>query len=92
MSQTCSILALLVRVLGRRPFVAFFLVSFATVLLLAAVNFSSNRALERYIADQIERVPWDISVYQTADIPLADEVRQAITRQNGITQVENLSR
>ena len=91
MSQTCSILALLVRVLGRRPFVAFFLVSFATVLLLAAVNFSSNRALERYIADQIERVPWDISVYQTADIPLADDVRQAIKQQNGITQVENLT-
>src|SRR5262245_8571569 len=91
MTKVCSTLLLLVKILGRPAFVSFFLVSVLTVCLLAAVNLSSNRALERYVADQIERVPWDISVYQTGDIPLAGEVRQAIAQQPGITQVENLT-
>jgi hypothetical protein len=58
--------------------------------LLAAVNLTSHRALERYVADQISRVPWDVSVYQTAEVPVAAEVRKLIAQQDGITRVEEL--
>jgi hypothetical protein len=80
-------LFLLVRVLGRRPFLAFGFVSLLTVALLAAVNLTSHRALERYVADQISRVPWDVSVYQTAEVPVAAEVRKLIAQQDGIIRV-----
>lgn len=83
-------LFLLVRVLGRRPFLAFGFVSLLTVALLAAVNLTSHRALERYVADQISRVPWDVSVYQTAEVPVANEVRELIVKQPGVTRVEEL--
>lgn len=85
-----SVLLLLVRVLGRRPFLAFGFVSLLTVALLAAVNLTSHRALERYVADQVSRVPWDISVYQTAEVPVAMEVRELIAKQKGVTRVEEL--
>lgn len=87
---TGSILFLLIRVLGRRPFLAFGFVSLLTVALLAAVNLTSHRALERYVADQISRVPWDVSVYQTAEVPVAAEVRKLIAAQDSVTRVEEL--
>jgi len=82
--------SLLVRVVGRRPFAAFAAVSFLVVALLAAVNLTSHRALERYVADQIDRVPWDVSVYQTSEVPVAAEVREAITKTEGVTRVEDI--
>lgn len=81
---------MLVRVVGRRPFAAFAAVSFLVVALLAAVNLTSHRALERYVADQIERVPWDVSVYQTAEVPVAAEVRDTIAKADGVTRVEDI--
>ena len=51
--------------------------------LLAAVTVTSRYAMQRYVADQVERVPWDISVYQTADVTLAGKVRDAIASEDG---------
>ena len=61
-------LGILFKVLGRRPLVIFGIVSGLVVFLLAAVTVTSRYAMQRYVADQVERVPWDISVYQTAEV------------------------
>ena len=34
---------------------------------------TSRYAMQRYVADQVERLPWDLSVYQTAEVPLAGQ-------------------
>jgi hypothetical protein len=54
--------ALMARNAGDRPAV------------LAAVNVTSRHAMQRYVDDQVTRVPWDVSVYQTADVPQAGKV------------------
>ena len=59
---------------------SFGLVSGLVVFLLAAVTVTSRYAMQRYVADQVERVPWDLSVYQTAEVPLADKL---LTRSTG---------
>jgi len=61
-STSSSIWGALFKVLGRRPAVIFGLVTGLVVFLLAAVTITSRYAMQRYVADQVERVPWDISV------------------------------
>ena len=51
----------------------FGLVTGLVVFLLAAVTVTSRYAMQRYVADQVERVPWDLSIYQTAEVPLAGQ-------------------
>jgi hypothetical protein len=85
-----SVLALLFRVLGRRVFLTFGLVSFLVVFLLAAVAVTSRYAMERYVADQVSRVPWDISIYQTADVPQAGELQDNVGQTAGIARNERL--
>ena len=69
-----SIITLLFRILGRRVFLSFGLVTFLIVFLLSAVTVTSRYAMQRYVADQVDRMPWDLSVYQTAEVPLADRL------------------
>ena len=57
--------------LARGSFSPSALSTFLIVFLLAAVTVTSRHAMQRYVDDQVERVPWDLSVYQTADVPLA---------------------
>src|ERR1700693_4063071 len=85
-----SIFVLLFRVLGLRPFAIFGLVTGLVVFLLAAVTITSRYALQRYVVDQVARVPWDLSVYQTAEIPLADKLRDAVTGVAGFASAERL--
>ena len=80
----------LFKVLGRRPFLIFGLVTGLVVFLLAAVTVTSRYAMQRYVADQVERVPWDISVYQTAEVPLADKLNDAIAKVDGVARAERL--
>src|SRR5262245_6545501 len=47
--------------------------------------------MRRYVADQVERVPWDLSVYQTAEVPLADKLRESITKVAGVARAERLA-
>jgi len=84
------ILAMLFRVVGRPVFQTFCLVSFLVVFLLAAVNVTSRHAMQLYVDDQVKRVPWDVSVYQTADVPQAGEVHDAIAATKGVAQAERL--
>ena len=51
------LLASLFRIIGRRVFLTFCLVSFLVVFLLAAVNVTSRHAMQRYVDDQVKRVP-----------------------------------
>ena len=81
---------LLHAVLGRRPFAVFALVTGLIVFLLAAITVTSRHAMQRYVADQIERVPWDISVYQTAEIGLSAKLAEAVSQVEGITQTQRL--
>ena len=84
------ILATLFRVVGKRVFQTFCLVSFLVVFLLAAVNVTSRHAMQLYVDDQVTRVPWDISVYQTADVPQAGEVHDNVAKTRGVAQAERL--
>ena len=81
---------LLHAVLGRRPFAVFALVTGLIVFLLAAITVTSRHAMERYVADQIERVPWDLSIYQTAEIGLAPKLGEAVAAVQGVTQTQKL--
>ncbi len=88
--QQLAVFRVLFAVLGRRVFYTFGLVSLLVVFLLAAVTVTSRYAMQRYVEDQVQRVPWDISVYQTADVPQAGDVRDNIARTRGIAQAERL--
>ena len=87
-----SHLLYLLRLLGTRPAVFFGLVSFVVVALLAAVQVTSHYALKAYADDQLDRIPWDISIYQPSKtgLPRTGEVRQRIAAQSGVTAVENI--
>ncbi len=80
MASRNSASGVLFKVLGRRPSIIFGLVTGLVVFLLAAVTVTSRYAMQRYVADQVERVPWDLSIYQTAEVPLADKLWAAIAR------------
>ncbi len=81
---------LLFSVVGRRPFVVFALVTGLIVFLLAAITVTSRHAMQRYVEDQIERVPWDLSIYQTADIPMAPKLHTAIAGVDGVSATQQL--
>lgn len=85
-----STLNVLFKVLGRRVFLSFGLVSCLVVFLLAAVTVTSRYAMQRYVADQIERVPWDLSIYQTAEVPLAGKLRDAVAEGADVAASERL--
>jgi hypothetical protein len=88
--SSSSVLGLLFRVIGRRPMAMFGLVSCLIVALLAAVTVTSRHAMQRYVADQVERLPWDISIYQTAEVPLAPRLRAAIMDVAGVAETREL--
>ncbi|HLQ32174.1 MAG TPA: FtsX-like permease family protein [Chloroflexota bacterium] len=78
-------------ILGRRPFLAFGLVTALIVALLAAVNMTSRYALKLYTEDQLARLPWDLAVYQQADIPLSDDVRRRLSQVPGVIDTADLA-
>ena len=85
-----SIIGALFGIVGRRVFVSFGLVTFLIVFLLSAVTVTSRYAMSRYVGDQVERMPWDLSVYQTAEVPLADRLSESIKAVSGIAASERL--
>jgi hypothetical protein len=85
-----STAGVLFKVVGRRPSLIFGLVTGLVVFLLAAVAVTSRYALQRYVADQVERVPWDLSIYQTAEVAIADKLRDTIMGVSGVATAEQL--
>lgn len=84
-----SITSCLLRILGRRAFVTFGLVTFLVSALLATVNVTSRDALKEYVEDQLSRIPWDLAIYQRGGITGREKLPAAVARVEGITDVES---
>lgn len=80
----------LIGILGRRTFVSFALVTCVVVFLLAAINVASRYAMKQYIEDQLARVPWDISIYQTSELSLTQDVSTQLSAVPHVTAAEQL--
>ena len=74
----------LARILGKRSFGVFFLVTFLVVTILAAVNIASRYALKQYVEDQLQRLQWDISAYQSGDVKAVPEMADKLQQTAGI--------
>ena len=85
-----SHLLYLTRILGGRTFIAFAAVTFVVVFLLSAIQIASRYALKQYVEDQLARVSWDISYYQTSDLALADQTRKQIAATEHVTETQNI--
>jgi hypothetical protein len=81
----------LARILGKRAFFAFGIVTLLVAGLLAAINLASHYALKLYIEDQLSRLAWDIALYQTTDFTISAEVTPELKMIGGIQRVESLS-
>jgi hypothetical protein len=80
----------LLKILGRRSFVTFGLVTFMVGAVLATVNLTSRYALKVYVEDQLVRIPWDLAVYQRGGITGRDELAGVISQLEGVTRIESL--
>ena len=85
-----SITSRLLRILGRRAFVTFGLVTFLVGALLATVNLTSRYALKVYVEDQLSRIPWDLAIYQRGGITGREKLPGAVSTVEGVTDVESL--
>ena len=85
-----SITSRLLRILGRRTFVTFGLVTFLVSALLATVNLTSRYALKVYVEDQLSRIPWDLAIYQRGGISGRDRLPEVVSKVEGVTKVESL--
>ena len=85
-----SITSRLLRILGRRAFVTFGLVTFLVGALLATVNLTSRYALKVYVEDQLSRIPWDVAIYQRGGITGREKLPDAVAQVDGVTDVESL--
>ena len=85
-----SITARLLRILGRRAFISFGLVTFLVSALLATVNLTSRYALKQYVEDQLSRIPWDLAIYQRGGITGRDKLPALVRKVPGVTKVESL--
>lgn len=81
----------LAKILGRRAFWAFGIVTLLTAGLLAAIHLASRHALKLYIEDQLSRLAWDVAVYQTSEFPLSQEISPRLRAVAGVQRVEGLA-
>lgn len=84
-------LNLLISVLGRRAGLTFGVVTLLVSALLATVDITSRHALKLYVEDQLQRIPWDLALYQKSagsDVRIIHERLQAV---DGITRVASLA-
>ncbi|HXG53255.1 MAG TPA: FtsX-like permease family protein [candidate division Zixibacteria bacterium] len=81
----------LARIVGKRAFVAFGVVTLLVSGLLAAINLASHHALKLYVEDQLSRLSWDIALYQTTDFSVSAEVAAELKEIGGIRRVESLT-
>ena len=64
--------------------------TFLIVSILASVNIASRFALKQYVEDQLNRINWDISAYQTGDVAAISAVSSALQNTDGIANHNNL--
>lgn len=80
----------IVRVVGRRPFLTFGLVTLLVGAMLATVNLTSRYAIKLYVDDQLARTPWDVVVYQRA--PAGRPLQLITERIDSLQGIERLER
>ena len=82
----------LVSILGKRAFLSFGLVTFLVSSLLATVNLASRHALKVYVEDQLERIPWDVTVFEGGGMRLSsgEGLGARVRAVPGLLKVENL--
>ena len=85
-----STLIYLARILGKRSFLVFTLVTFLVVSILASVNIASRYALKKYVEDQLGRINWDISGYQSGDVHAIREMARTMRSTDGIINHNSL--
>ena len=78
-------------ILGRRTFATFGLVACLVGGLLAAINLTSRYALKRYVEYQLDRIPWDVALYQKGPSGGNDSLREFVRRTPGVTDVASLA-
>ena len=78
----------LLKILGRRIAVLFGGICFSSVAVLAALYLSSGYALSAYVADQIDRLPWDVTVLQKIPLHTYPELQARFGATTGISRVE----
>jgi hypothetical protein len=81
----------LLAILGRRTILTFGLVTFLVGALLATVHITSRYALKKYIDDQLQRIPWDLAVYQQGAVNGDRRLQQFIAKTPHVTRVESLA-
>ena len=80
----------LMSILGKRALVSFGVVTFLVAALLATVNITSRYAIKSYVEDQLERIPWDVAIYQTGGVGPAEELASEVASFEELKQVESL--
>lgn len=80
----------LARILGKRSFTIFFLVTFLVVTILAAASIASRFALKQYVEEQLQRIHWDISAYQTGDLQATGRIGDALEETEGVVDHNEL--
>ena len=81
----------LIAVLGRRAGLTFGVVTLLVSALLATVNITSRYALKVYVGDQLERIPWDVAVYQPSAGGDIGRIQTRLRAVDGVQRVESLA-
>ena len=59
--------------------------------LLATVDITSRHALKVYVEDQLQRIPWDLAVYQRSAGSEVGTIQQRLQAVDGLERVESLA-
>ena len=78
-------------ILGRRTFLTFGLVACLVGGLLASINLTSRYALKRYVEYQLDRIPWDVALYQKGPSGGDETLRDFVGKTPGVTEVASLA-
>ncbi len=81
----------LFHILGWRALWTFGLVAFLVGVLLASISLTSRYVLKRYVDYQLERIPWDVALYQKGPSGGDDTLRAFVEQTPGITKVASLA-
>ncbi|PYQ53145.1 MAG: hypothetical protein DMF78_09840 [Acidobacteria bacterium] len=91
MNSNPELLRRLLAILGKRAFVTFGTVTFLVGALLATVNVTSRYAVKRYVDDQLDRIHWDVALYQTEGFASAPDLPRRMAAARGIRRVETMT-
>lgn len=80
----------LLRVVGRRILLGYGVVAMLSVTILASLYMASRYGLEAYVADQLNRIPWEVSVLQRGETHRFLELQDKYRHLAGVKEVQGL--